>query len=281
MKFIYQNWKFDSELPLKIFSHNNIQFYAHCHPEVEIIYVESGSLLLGVNEEKREVHAGDFIVCGSNDIHDFEYGGKESRATVLVFKPELLGSSRTWPGDFQFTSPYFTPAEKDRNRLYGLLQAIYQECEGGGAAAPASALMVRGLTMQLCADLQRCMPVAPKAKEPYEQRARLQKMLSYIEENCRTEMTLESIAGHFNMDPFHFSRTFKSTLGLSFKTYLNMVRVSLAEIKLENTDDSIMEIALECGFSSIRTFNRVYKSIKGRTPSHYRKQGAAPQDFKS
>ncbi|NMO97338.1 AraC family transcriptional regulator [Paenibacillus lemnae] len=268
MKFFYQNWKFDSLLPLHIFTHNNIAFHAHCHPEVEIIYVESGSLVLGVNEERRQVFEGEFIICGSNDIHYLEYAGMDSRATVLIFKPELLGASRIWPSEFQFTSPYFTPQPELRPQLVELMHSIQRETENPAAG---SSMMIRGTLLQFCALLQRSVTCIPKGKEPYEQRARMQKILSYIEENCRTEITLESISKHFNIDPYHFSRSFKSTLGISFKTYLNTVRVSLAEIKLETTEDSILDIALECGFTSIRTFNRVYKTLKGRTPSELRK----------
>ncbi|KKO54586.1 AraC family transcriptional regulator [Paenibacillus sp. DMB20] len=267
MRFFYQNWQFDSDLPMTISTICNLTFHAHCHPEVELIYVESGSLIVGVNEEKRRVSEGGFVVCGSNDIHYFEHGGEDSKGILLIFKPELLGSARLWPGEFQFASPYLTDSSKTK-RLRGLMTSILEERK---ASKPGSAMVVKGLILQLCGTLQSDLPTHPKTKPPHEQLARMQKILSYIEENYCTEMTLESISRHFGMDPHHFSRTFKSTLGISFKTYLNTVRISLAEIKLESTEASITDIALECGFTSIRTFNRVYKSLKGRTPSELRR----------
>ncbi|MFC7680589.1 helix-turn-helix domain-containing protein [Paenibacillus sp. GCM10028914] len=268
MKFFYQDWHFDSELPMKIFSQNDISFHAHCHPEVELIYVESGSLIIGVNEEKRRVSQGNLVVCGSNDIHYFENDGSDSKVIVLIFKPELLGGLRIWPDEFQFTSPYVT-SNIETEHVSKLMYSILQE--NNKKSLNGFAMITKGLLLQLCGMLQRYIPSLPQDKEPLEQRARMQKILSYIEENCCTEITLESIARHFNMDPHHFSRTFKSTLGINFKTYLNTVRISLAEIKLESTEASITDIALECGFSSIRTFNRVYKSLRGRTPSKLRK----------
>lgn len=269
MKFFYQNWQFDSELPMTIFSTSDLRYHAHCHPEVELIYVESGSLIIGVNEEKRLLSEGDFVVCGSNDIHYYENSGTDSRVTVLIFKPELLGASRVWPGEFQFSSPYLTNSLETRH-LRDLMHSILRENK---VSRPGSPLIIRGLILQMCGTLQGYIPSIRKDKEPFEQRARMQKILSYIEENCCTEITLESISRHFSMDPHHFSRTFKSTLGISFKTYLNTVRISLAEIKLESTEASITDIALECGFTSIRTFNRVYKALKGRTPSNLRTGG--------
>ncbi|SMF90901.1 AraC-type DNA-binding protein [Paenibacillus uliginis N3/975] len=267
MKFFYQNWQFDSELPMTIFSTNNIRYHAHCHPEVELIYVVSGSLFVGVNEDKRLVSGGQFVVCGSNDIHYYENSGTDSNVIILIFKPDLLGALRVWPSEFQFSSPYLTDSQKTQP-LGDLMISILEEST---KAKPGSGLIIRGMILQLCGSLQRCIPSLPKDKEPHEQRARMQKILSYIEGNCCSEITLDSISRHFNMDPHHFSRTFKSTLGISFKTYLNTVRISLTEIQLETTDASITDIALDCGFTSIRTFNRVYKSLKGRTPSDLRK----------
>lgn len=268
MKFFYQDWHFESELPLTVISQNNISYHPHCHPEVELIYVESGSLWIGVNEEKQLVTEGGFVVCGSNDIHYFEHDkGKDSRVIILIFKPELLGSLRIWPGDFQFATPYLSQSE-ETTYLVDLMYSILQENKD---TSTGYTMVIKGLLLQLCGSLLRYIPTLPKDKEPHEQRARMQKILSYIENNCCSEITLESIARHFNMDPHHFSRTFKSTLGFNFKTYLNTVRISLAEIKLESTESSITDIAMECGFTSIRTFNRVYKSLKGRPPSHLRK----------
>ncbi|WP_106769010.1 AraC family transcriptional regulator [Paenibacillus faecalis] len=268
MKFFYQNWQFDRERPMTIFSSNNIRYHAHCHPEVELIYVVSGSLSIGVNEEKRLVSEGEFVACGSNDIHYYENVGMDSNVLILIFKPDLLGALRIWPDEFQFSSPYLT----DKLKAQPLGELMHSILTESMKSKPGSSFIIRGLILQLCGLLQRSITSLPKDKEPHEQRARMQKILSYIEENCCSEITLESISRHFNMDPHHFSRTFKSTLGISFKTYLNTVRVSLAEIKLETTDASITDIALECGFASIRTFNRVYKSLKGHTPSELRKK---------
>jgi len=51
---------------------------------------------------------------------------------------------------------------------------------------------------------------------------------------------------------------------------IHSMRVIKAEELILNTRKSLTEIALECGFNSIRTFNRVYKKIKGYVPSSVR-----------
>jgi len=69
---------------------------------------------------------------------------------------------------------------------------------------------------------------------------------------------------------FYFSRIFKDISGMNYKTYLNLVRFNKAEIMIKTSNKPITDIAFECGFTSIRTFNRVYKGIKGDIPSNGR-----------
>jgi AraC-like DNA-binding protein len=70
---------------------------------------------------------------------------------------------------------------------------------------------------------------------------------------------------------YHFTRFFKDTTGMTFWQYLNNYKVSKAVNLLINTSDSISEIAFNSGFNSIKTFNRVFKQVKGCSPSEFRK----------
>jgi AraC-like DNA-binding protein len=98
----------------------------------------------------------------------------------------------------------------------------------------------------------------------------MQEILEYLDVNYMHPITLADAARHANMSLFYFSRFFKSISGMSYIAYLNSIRVNQAERLLLSTDKSILDIALECGFSNIRTFNRVFKQVKLRTPSELR-----------
>ena len=82
-------------------------------------------------------------------------------------------------------------------------------------------------------------------------------------------ITLEYAAGRMNFSTSHFSKTFKKLMGINFVTYLNVVRVERAAYELRHTEKKITDIALNCGFNNIRTFNRVFKEITGCTPSEF------------
>ena len=65
---------------------------------------------------------------------------------------------------------------------------------------------------------------------------------------------------------------------MTLNEYLNSVRVKKAEEYLLDMDISITEAAYMSGFNSIQTFNRVFKKIKGCTPTEYRKRSASDRN---
>jgi transcriptional regulator GlxA family with amidase domain len=60
--------------------------------------------------------------------------------------------------------------------------------------------------------------------------------------------------------------------GTGFVRYLSIIRISQAADLLTTTDLKITDIAYQCGFSSIRTFNRVFLEVTGYTPTEYSKR---------
>ena len=93
---------------------------------------------------------------------------------------------------------------------------------------------------------------------------------SYIDEHCTEDLTLESVADRAGFSKFHFSRLFKQFTNISFYKYLNQKRIETAEKLLVSPDLSITEVSLSSGFSSMSSFIRMFKQIKGCTPTEYR-----------
>jgi AraC-like DNA-binding protein len=271
MKSIYQNWNMDAELPLEIHRISNLSFYPHFHNELEFVYVESGDIIVGVNEEKRLLQAGDMVICCSNDIHYYESKDLESEVFMLIFKPELIGTAKTWPVDFRFESPFIDSTQPAFSRIGDLLRQMFQEQENTRIGYP---MYIKSYLLELLGTLCRHLPTAPfdrSSSQRFEsKRAKIHRIITFIEANYAMDLSVEMMSERFEMNPSHFCRSFKKAIGMNFKTYLNTIRVLMAEQQLVNTDSSITDIALECGFGSIRTFNRVYKDLKGCSPSDTR-----------
>ena len=96
--------------------------------------------------------------------------------------------------------------------------------------------------------------------------------VEYIAKNFRDEISLEKMAFDLGISKYVLSRMFAKTFHCNFSKYLNGVRLNYAVGALENTQDTITNICLECGFESQRTFNRVFKERYKITPREYRKR---------
>ena len=95
--------------------------------------------------------------------------------------------------------------------------------------------------------------------------------MNYISTHFAENITLQDVAEHLHLNQSYFSRIFKRSSGSTFKEYLTMVRVEEAKRLLNNTDDSLLDIAIGVGFDNQSYFTSVFKKLTGLTPGQYRK----------
>lgn len=107
----------------------------------------------------------------------------------------------------------------------------------------------------------------------YKQKEYVQKfnnLMDYIDTHYAEEISLEEMADTIGFSKYHFARLFKQYTNYTFCDYICYRRIKAAEKLLTEPDLSITEIAFQSGFSSISTFNRIFKQLKNCTPSEYR-----------
>ena len=92
----------------------------------------------------------------------------------------------------------------------------------------------------------------------------------HIEEKFREELSLPDVARVVNMSANYFSEKFKEVTGLNFVEYVARTRIEKARNLLQNPNLRISEVAFEVGFQSLSQFNRAFKRIVGKSPSHFR-----------
>ena len=93
----------------------------------------------------------------------------------------------------------------------------------------------------------------------------------YISTHCTEELTLDYISKLAGFSKYHFSRLFKQFTNISFYKFLNQKRIMYAEQLLIHPDYTITEVAIQSGFSSMSAFIRMFKQLKGCTPTEFRK----------
>ena len=108
---------------------------------------------------------------------------------------------------------------------------------------------------------------------PSKQHEYIEKFMAvcnFINDHCTEDLTIDELAIRAGFSKSHFSRLFKQFTGMTCYAYMINKRIAYAERLLISPTLSIMDAAMQSGFNSLCTFNRIFKSIKDCTPSQYR-----------
>jgi len=104
---------------------------------------------------------------------------------------------------------------------------------------------------------------------------RLNRALEFIEASLAQPVDLPAMADAAGLSASHFARQFRATMGTAPHQYLVQRRVERARRRLEGSDESVAEIAFECGFANQEHLTRMFKRVYGITPGAYRKDRRA------
>jgi AraC-like DNA-binding protein len=282
---MHERWSYDKGLPIRVFRAVDLEFLAHWHTEIELLFVVSGSIAASVNRERRLLRPGSLVACGSRDIHYYERSGSRSETILVIFKPELLGRHPLWPAGGKLGSNFADKAEYPRltETAERIMETVSREMDERRAAYD---VLVRGEIMELCALVERELGVGEgKARESpagseLATLERMQLAIDFIYERYALPIHLADAAEAAALSPWYFSRLFSATVGTGFRSFLNGVRIEVAEELMADSEEKLVDIALECGFESVRTFNRAYKALRGRPPKATREE-AGPHSLTS
>jgi AraC family transcriptional regulator len=162
-------------------------------------------------------------------------------------------------------------AIRDAPILY-LGLALQAELEAG---CPAGRLYGEGLATALAVHLLQHYVVRPPQLRSYRggmPRARLRRVLEYMQAHLDQELSLAALAAVARMSPYYFSRLFKQSTGLSPHQYILQQRIAWATRLLVEPQLSVAAIAYRVGFASQAHFTAIFRRWVGTTPRQYRHQ---------
>lgn len=279
MSAFYEIPAYSNEFPLLISKFSQFSFLAHWHKDIELVYVYEGQLRMSINSETKILTSGEFGICCSGDVHFYDSEDLNCKAILIVFSTDFIDSSISWPENSRFISPFIDHTLMHRLHLNGdisqkigsLLIEISDEMSQND---PYFQIFIKSKLLEIHGILLRNIPrnthLASLTKS-YLVIKKVQDVMNYVNHHFKEPITLSDAASLAGLGTSQFSKLFKSLCGMSFTAYLNNVRISKAEEILTTTTSPIIDIALECGFNSIRNFNRTYKALRHSAPSHLRK----------
>lgn len=245
--------------------------FLHWHHNYEICQVLGNRMCFLVNGVSIEAQEGDVVVIGENVVHQFlaTYGPAYVRIMQFSLKVLMEAGIPLKRCKAHITAEEISQIPGLNDRLMVLFEIIEAEgCAKENEANYYLQSMVAGLYCLLTRFFAQ-----EGDKDFTKEQKTFQKVLEYVNEHFEEDINVNILAERFSIHRGTISALFMKHSGIKLNEYVYSLRIKKAN-ELMNQGRSIIEVALESGFSNIRTFNNVYKRITGITPTQYKKRNA-------
>ncbi len=236
-------------------SGSDLNFPTHIHNSFEVIIASAGEMEITVAGNKYTISGNESILVFPNQLHEIKTQN-HSEHTILIFSPQLV---KTFSKRFD----NFVPKS---NKFY--LDDFYID-KISKFDNKKSLLELKGLLYSICGEFDKN---AEYIDFKGDGQNLLFKIFNFVAENYKRKCTLYELAKETSYNYVYLSKHFSKSTGISYTEYVCRFRINEACYFLTNTNSTILDIAYECGFDCLRSFNRSFKSIMGVSPSKYRKQ---------
>lgn len=247
----------------------------HAHNYCEFYYLYSGNCVFSVNGTLYPLSAGDAFWVASGDYHYTCYEGEVpcERTTVYFYEDNISPAFLdTYPElkELLSRSGKIAIMKERQSTVEALLQ---QMCIENNQADSYSMPILSMQLYQLLLQLKRSgIFYYEKAEKTASVSEDIESVMEYINLNFHLPISLEEVAKRANLSPTYLSKKFRRVTGVTFKEYLNYIRIRKASQALLTTDDSITQIAADCGFNGSNYFKDIFRKVTGYSPREFRKQ---------
>lgn len=255
----------------------------HWHEEMEFSQIRSGALYYDIDQLRHELHQGDILLIAPDTLHSAHQLQQETAAVdSIVFHLRLAGLEDPDGCTQRYVAPLrdgtlrLPPVIHPGDPFYEPLSACFEEmwaCQDPSLPYrelrfKTQVFVLMGLLWQVSDG--SALPPPPRTFRQYGDKLKL--ALAYIQGHYAEAITIRELADLCGFSQVHFMNIFKAALGSTCIEYLIEYRLARAALQLQETDNSIMQIALDNGFQNTSYFNRAFKRQYAMTPSAFRKR---------
>ena len=271
-------------LPLRVFVHSVRSCASHHHRECEFLLGLQGEVIVHTPAGETTLRPDDLFFIPAHELHLTR--GLTASNLVATLQVDPILTARL---DHEFARRRFAFNELARRRredarlqaMRGLLAEIFWEMR---LRRPGYRMMVESHVLRLLGLLVREIPseLGPVERSVSNGETdealgrRLERIVAYVEAHSREELSSADLAQVEDVSVSYLARLFKERLGTTFGDYVNQVRAHQSLPQLARGGITILDLALACGFPSVKSYNQVFKRLQGMTPTEWRRrrQGA-------
>ena len=248
-------------------------YESHFHSAIEVLLTVEGFVDYMVEDQSYHVGKDEVLILPPEKTHSLSMGENSSRL-LFLFEPEPLMGMQ----DIRNTTTcvdqvfYLREGSEGHKEVRDLLLRTSEIYRGQdylwNTLCYSCMLQIYGL-------LGRQYLTAVRAKRSQELTSGIEPevitaAITYINTHYQENLSLEDVADFAGFSRYYFSRSFKKQTGRSIKDFLCQKRIQVASDLLTRTNKPMRDVAIESGFGSVATFNRVFREHKNCTPTQYR-----------
>lgn len=270
---------------VKIIVNRIVSCNTHIHNDFELSLVLKGTGIIKVNNTSYHVKQGDLILINTCDNHSYSTFSEESYKSsseftdsipvILIFQISNHFLREYYPNlrNTIFTSGacenFFSQEE-----IIQLKKILLKVAVAYFSEEDYYQLTIISDLSKLFKKCYEKIPyhlISEEEKEVLKKRnERIQRIISYIDENFTSRIRLEDIAEMEKITTTHVSHIFTDSFGISFQEYINLKRLEESIRLMNNPDKKLIDIAFESGFSDPKYMNKMYQKYFNCRPKEFK-----------
>lgn len=245
----------------------------HKHTFYEIIWVESGSTIQGIDYVSYEVKPQSLFFISPGQLHQFEEWQHVKGGSVLFTEDFFLLNRQDKSKLFELSfldnlygNPCLQLSDKEFSEVLHTIQLMIHE-KGRKDYSPSivrSLLNVLLEQIQRCVDLERGKPFSSKYIVLFKQ------FKCLLDRNFTQNLTASQYADQLNITQHHLNDVVKQITGKTTGETIRARSILEAKRLLAYTDNTVTEIADQLGYLDPSYFARLFKKDTEMTPAEFK-----------
>lgn len=251
----YQTENFGGIYDFRCRFHDQWFVELHIHEYSELLYCQEGTCEVCVNGKRILLSEKQLVWLPPNYIH--QYKCTEGKVICAVFSNDFI--------------PLFFRVSKERRMIVKAIDVsnFTDMLDTLPLVNHDNLLMITAFLNLICS---RVIEKSEFENTSPSDGILYQKVISYLSEHFREDISLKQVAKEFNYNEKYLSHALHTLTGMHFSHLLAVYRIEYAKnLLIKEPPATVSEIAFISGFSAMNTFNRVFKKITGVTPTQYRR----------
>lgn len=236
----------------------------HFHSEIEIVYVLQNTAVATADSQVYTLNPGDLFVTFPYQVHYYQTQPDSGEYLKLNLSPEILYGLRQ---EVVSGEPSQNVIHVDMDSpIYEYIRKIRQ---AEGKYGPAEVCAFSILLMTKVLPMLDLKPCARSSQDI------IKTIFQYVRDHYTEDISLAVIAEELHLSRYYISHALSKRTNIGFNELVNLFRVADACRQLKATDRKVTEIGYDVGFSSLRSFDRVFMQTMKVTPQEYREGARA------